>query len=59
MFCNNLYNLIYIGKPGVICVEGTLSNVQKYITRLKSLNWQRLTVRIVLQIQTFIILILT
>lgn len=32
------------GKPGVICVEGTQSNVQEYLTRLKSLNWQRLTV---------------
>ena len=32
------------GKPGVICVEGTQENAQEYLSRLKSLNWQRLTV---------------
>ena len=34
------------GKPGVICVEGHQSNVQAYLTKLKSINWQRLMVRI-------------
>ncbi len=32
------------GKPGVICVEGEQSNVQAYLTKLKSVNWQRLMV---------------
>jgi hypothetical protein len=32
------------GKPGVICVEGNHLNVLEYLTRLKSMNWQRLTV---------------
>jgi len=33
------------GKPGVICVEGNKSNVDKFWQQIRSLQWQHMTVR--------------
>ncbi|CAG8452782.1 7413_t:CDS:2 [Diversispora eburnea] len=33
------------GYPGIIIVEGLYDNVQEYISRLKNLRWQAITVR--------------
>ena len=34
------------GKPGVICVEGNCAAAEEYYSRLKALNWKRLTCKL-------------
>jgi hypothetical protein len=33
------------GKPGIICVEGEESDVNKYWTRLRNLTWKKLQMK--------------
>ncbi len=38
------------GKPGCICIEGDHDNTQEYISRLRSLSWQKMQIK---DIQTY------
>jgi hypothetical protein len=38
----NLTGFSMPGKPGIICTEGNLTNVNEYLSQLKSLNWKKL-----------------
>jgi hypothetical protein len=33
------------GKPGCVCIEGEYENTQEYITRLRSLSWQKMKIK--------------
>lgn len=33
------------GKPGILCAEGRLENVEEYWTRLRNINWQKIQIK--------------
>lgn len=33
------------GKPGVVCIEGDVRNTEEYFSRLRRLNWKKITCR--------------
>jgi hypothetical protein len=41
----SLWGISKPGYPGIIIVEGALNDVTEFLKRIKSLNWQALTVR--------------
>lgn len=41
----NLTGFCLPGKPGVVCLEGDEGNVEEYFSRLRRLNWKKLTCR--------------
>lgn len=41
----NLTGFCLPGKPGVVCLEGDEYNVEEYFSRLRRLNWKKITCR--------------
>lgn len=41
----NLTGFCLPGKPGVVCLEGNECNVEEYFSRLRRLNWKKITCR--------------
>ena len=41
----NLTGFCLPGKPGVVCLEGDENNVEEYFSRLRRLNWKKITCR--------------
>ena len=41
----NLTGFCLPGKPGVVCLEGDECNVEEYFSRLRRLNWKKITCR--------------
>jgi hypothetical protein len=41
----NLTGFSLPGKPGVVCIEGDEANVEEYYSRLRRLNWKKITCR--------------
>lgn len=41
----NLTGFCLPGKPGVVCLEGNEYNVEEYFSRLRRLNWKKITCR--------------
>lgn len=41
----NLTGFSLPGKPGVVCIEGDETNVEEYYSRLRRLNWKKITCR--------------
>lgn len=44
---NSLTGFSFIGKPGVICVEGVLDDCEYYWQKLKHMNWHRIVVKFI------------
>ncbi|XP_031570422.1 RWD domain-containing protein 2A-like [Actinia tenebrosa] len=41
----NLTGFSLPGKPGVVCIEGDEANVEEYYSKLRRLNWKKITCR--------------
>lgn len=43
----NLTGFSFVGKPGIICIEGALDDCEFYWQEVKAMNWQRILIKFI------------